>query len=84
VKRLNWGLAMPPSNNHDFEIEVLQRLTKIEGKLDQLVNVPLRLQTLEDTDTRRRGFFKWGAITFGGGVSIVLADALMHILHWGS
>ena len=61
----------------NYEIEVVQRLTRLEAKLDQLVNVPARVQELESNAKRQRGVFVWGMGILSGGVAILLGDLLI-------
>ena len=71
---------MSPSN---LDVEIIERLTRVESKIDTLVDIPARIQDLESEAKTRRGFFKWGFITLGGTLSIVIADLLAHLLHLG-
>lgn len=65
----------------NYEIEVVQRLTRLEAKLDQLVNIPVRVAALEVEAKRFRGYVTWVGITLGGGISILLGDLLIRLLH---
>jgi hypothetical protein len=74
---------MTPLTNREHQ-EVIERLVRLETKIDAIVNVDDRVKEMEGTLARQRGFFKFVFITVGGATSIVIADLIAHLLHWAS